>query len=132
MEFRTRNTVLGLAAAACCVGLALAALLGSTVPGAQASSHQQGPQLFVASGCIQCHGGEGAGTAKAPSLRDVRKRMTAGQMQLQIHDGGKSMPPFGDALTEAQIDQLVEFLRSKKAWKQPLPPPSSPGPAPAP
>jgi len=129
MEPRTKNSLLGVVAAACCVTLALAALPGDTLPVAQASSPQQGPQVFVDSGCIQCHGADGAGTARAPSLRDARKRLTAEQMQRQIHDGGKSMPPFGDALTEVQIDQLVDFLRAKKAWKQPLPPPSPAGPA---
>ena len=51
----------------------------------------------------------------------MRKRLNAYQMQKQITDGGKSMPAFGDALSEAEIHQLVEFLRSKHAWKQPLP-----------
>jgi mono/diheme cytochrome c family protein len=57
------------------------------------------------------------GTAKAPSLREVRKQLSADQTHTQIHDGGKTMPPFGEALTEAQIAALVDFLHSKDGWK---------------
>lgn len=79
---------------------------------------EDGPALFTRSGCPQCHGPEGLGTPKAPSLRDVRKRKTEEQIRSQIKDGGKSMPPFAQALTDDQISALVEFLRSKDGWKK--------------
>jgi mono/diheme cytochrome c family protein len=79
---------------------------------------EDGPTLFTSSGCPQCHGPEGLGTEKAPSLRDVRKRKTEEQIRSQIKEGGKSMPPFGEALTDQQISALVEFLRSKDGWKK--------------
>jgi mono/diheme cytochrome c family protein len=83
---------------------------------AQAYRASEGALLFATSGCPQCHGPEGLGTAKAPSLRDVRKRKTVDEVRMQIRDGGKSMPPFGEALSNEQIVNLVLFLRSKQAW----------------
>jgi mono/diheme cytochrome c family protein len=85
-------------------------------------SPEQGAALFISSGCPQCHGPEGLGTAKAPSLRDIRKRKNDDEVRHQIKEGGKVMPPFGEALTDPQIESLVEFLRSKKAWKGTLSP----------
>jgi len=35
-------------------------------------------------------------------------------MVVQIHNGGKEMPAFGDQLSKAQIDDLVAYLRSKR------------------
>jgi mono/diheme cytochrome c family protein len=90
---------------------------------------QTGAQQFVDSGCAQCHGAQGLGTAKGPTLRSVRRRLSAAQVRLQIKDGGKSMPPFEGALTEAQIAALTDFLRSKSAWREPMPPPSPAPPA---
>lgn len=89
---------------------------------AQSKTTEDGRSLFTTSGCPQCHGLDGLGTQKAPSLRDVRKRKTEDQIRLQIKEGGKSMPPFGEALTDDQVSALVEFLRSKDGWnKMPVP-----------
>ncbi len=104
-----------------CVAVGVVVLLPGPQTTVSAASSQEGATLFNETGCVQCHGPTGLGTAKGPSLRDVRKRLSAEQVHRQIKEGGQSMPPFGEALTEPQIDQLVEFLRSKKAWKQPLP-----------
>ena len=93
-----------------------AALGKNSLVAAQSNATAEGATLFTTSGCPQCHGPEGLGTVKAPSLRDVRKRKTDDQVRLQIKEGGKSMPPFGGALTDEQIASLVQFLRSKKAW----------------
>ena len=57
------------------------------------------------------------GTAKGPSLRDLRKRRKPDATRKQIHDGGTNMPPFGDALTDDQIGALVDFLQAKNGWK---------------
>ena len=102
-----------------------ALLLAGAMPTRTVLAHQdpkpQPAELFASSGCTQCHGETGLGTAKGPSLRDVRKRLTAEQVHTQIKDGGKSMPPFADALDDAQITSLVEFLRAKKPWNAWLP-----------
>lgn len=79
-------------------------------------SAKEGAVLFGKSGCPFCHGPQGFGTEKAPNLREVRKRKTDEEIARQIHDGGKMMPPFADALTEDEIHSLVLFLRAEDGW----------------
>lgn len=90
----------------------------------QAEDVKAGAVLFANSGCPYCHGPAGMGTERAPSLRDVHKRLTDEQIRHQIHDGGQMMPPFGEALTGDEIAHLSSFLRAKDAWDL-VPPPSS-------
>lgn len=84
---------------------------------AQAAPDASGPVIFATAGCTHCHGEAGLGTENAPSLRAVRKNTTAAQMTQQITNGGQTMPPFGEILYAAQIQRVVDFLRSKDAWK---------------
>ena len=97
--------------------LVAALVLPSSSSAGSKETVAEGAALFSSSGCPQCHGPEGMGTAKAPSLRDVPKQLTPEQTHTQIHDGGKQMPPFGEALTEEQIAALVDFLHAKDGWK---------------
>ena len=64
------------------------------------------------------------GTDRAPSLREVSKRLNQEQIRHQIHDGGQMMPPFGEALTGEEIEQLSVFLMTKDAWDL-VPPPAA-------
>ena len=82
----------------------------------QSEDVKAGAVLFGKSGCPFCHGPAGMGTERAPSLRDVDKRLSDEQIRHQIHDGGQMMPPFGGALTEDEIMHLSAFLRAKDAW----------------
>ena len=84
---------------------------------------QAGAKLFATSGCTQCHGPEGNGTARAPNIREVRKRKTDEEIYTQIKQGKGAMPPFGDALSEDEIRSIVAFLRATDGWKL-LPPPT--------
>lgn len=85
---------------------------------------QAGANLFATSGCSQCHGPEGNGTAKAPNIHDVRKRKTDEEIYLQIKEGKGAMPAFGDALSEDEIRSIVAFLHAKDGWT--LLPPAPP------
>lgn len=98
-----------------------------TVTPAQAhtSAKKRGAALFASSGCGHCHGEMGEGTAKGPSLQNLRKNMKADAVAKQIKDGGKTMPPFGDALSDQQIQDLVKFLRARHPKFQ-APPPKKP------
>ena len=82
----------------------------------QADDVKAGAVLFGTSGCQYCHGPAGMGTDRAPSLRDVHKRLRDEQIRHQIHDGGQMMPPFGEALSAEEIAHLSIFLRAKDAW----------------
>ena len=98
-------------------------LVASSLAHAQTEEVKAGAALFATSGCQFCHGPAGTGTERAPSLRDVHKRLNDEQIRRQIHDGGQMMPPFGEALTDAEIARLSTFLQAKDAWNL-VPPPA--------
>jgi mono/diheme cytochrome c family protein len=81
---------------------------------ASANPKRRGAQLFATTGCVHCHGVAGISGGKGPSLADVRKRRKPEEIYTQIHDGGKSMPAFGEQLRDDQIKDLVKYLRSKR------------------
>ncbi len=90
-----------------------------------------GAELYATRGCAHCHGYDGKGTEKGPSLLNERKKKSAGAIQEQIVHGGGEMPAFGDVLKPDEVDDLVSFLRAKKWEGLPAPPPA-PSPAVAP
>jgi len=63
------------------------------------------------------------GTKKAPALTDVwkDKSVTTEKMTDQILNGGQKMPPFRDSVTDAEVTDLIAYLRAKK---KPEPPPA--------
>jgi len=70
-----------------------------------------GHQLFIANGCTVCHAEDlsgGIGPALAGRTVDD---LTEERIRQQLGEGGNGMPPFPD-LTEEQIVQLIEFIRS--------------------
>ncbi|MGI4831709.1 MAG: c-type cytochrome [Janthinobacterium lividum] len=73
---------------------------------------RDGADLFATSGCTHCHGMAGEGTDRGPSLREVGKRRSSRQVSRQIREGGQVMPAFGNVLEDAQIQDLVMFLRA--------------------
>jgi mono/diheme cytochrome c family protein len=95
-----------------------------------ADDEKAGAGLFRDKGCAFCHGAGGVGTLKAPSLVDIRKNKLwpPEKMKAQIMNGGQKMPPFGDALTDQEIAQLIAYLRAKH---RPEPPPAATAAAPA-
>lgn len=80
-----------------------------------------GAEVYATSGCAHCHGADGQGGEKGPSLHNLRKKMPADKVHAQIVNGGNGMPPFGDALTADQVTNLVDFLRAKKWITPPAP-----------
>jgi mono/diheme cytochrome c family protein len=78
------------------------------------STKDAGATLFHERGCEHCHGVDGRGGELGPSLSTVGKRLKNEQIAHQIHDGGKSMPAFGDALQPDEIKDLVDYLHAKK------------------
>ncbi len=73
-----------------------------------------GAELFATKGCAHCHGPAGVGGTLGPDLQLVRKRLNAGAIARQIHDGGMAMPAFGDQLSDLEIQHLVAYLRVKR------------------
>jgi mono/diheme cytochrome c family protein len=96
------------------VMFALAVMQAPSPVLANSKAKQRGAALFATSGCVHCHGPAGVGGKSGPDLQLVRKRLNKAQMRLRIHNGGLTMPPFGDSLTSPQIDDLIAYLRAKR------------------
>lgn len=95
-----------------------AGLPGSHVKAASNTDRATGADLFTQNGCEHCHGVSGIGTDRGPALTTVGKRLHKDQIEHQIRDGGKQMPPFQDVLNDDQVRELVDYLaHMKKAPK---------------
>jgi mono/diheme cytochrome c family protein len=106
--------------------LLLAALPACARDSAKTQADEQaGALLFAQKGCVHCHGPGGSGGKKGPDLANLRKDKvwTAAKITNQILNGGQKMPPFSDSLTDAEIAQVVAYLRAKH---RPAPPPAAP------
>ena len=73
-----------------------------------------GSQLF-ATNCSRCHGPEGQGTPRAPSL-NVKSFLTntsdqAIQQIVTLGVPGTAMPTWGDRMSDAEIQAIVGFIR---------------------
>ena len=87
--------------------------------GAQlAQAQDTGAATFKAK-CVLCHGADGTGNTplgkqlQAANLRskDVQKKTNA-ELHKVIHDGQTNMPPFGDQLSDQQIDHVIRYVRT--------------------
>ena len=86
---------------------------------ADATPAMRGQALFAERGCAHCHGANGVGGNIGPDLQLVRKRMNAKRIRQQVHDGSNGMPPYGDKLTDGELNDLVAFLRQKRKYVVP-------------
>lgn len=97
------------------VSLVVCGFFGSGASAAGSSGDRTaGAELFSQKGCEHCHGADGVGTARGPSLATVGKRLNKDQIEQQIREGGKEMPPFADVLNQDEMHKLVEYLAHKK------------------
>ena len=112
-----------------CLALLPTLLLFAALPAlgsAKARADEQaGASLFQDKGCAHCHGPGGSGGKKGPDLANLPKDKvwTPAKITHQILNGGQKMPAFSDALTDAEIAQIVAYLRAKH---RPAPPPAVP------
>jgi mono/diheme cytochrome c family protein/rhodanese-related sulfurtransferase len=102
------------------VGLSPAPLPEGPVPG----HPERGAQTYAAR-CADCHGDQGQGL-RAPALGNPVLLATSSDAFLReaIRRGrsGTPMPAFAGQLTDAEIGDLVAFLRSRAAgWSAPAP-----------
>jgi cytochrome c6 len=113
------------------VGWWLVLLLGVCgSAGAQGNGKASAGAATFKAKCVLCHGADGAGNTplgkqlQAANLRskEVQKRSDA-ELHKIVHDGEANMPPFGEQLTDDEIDQLIQYVRefgkpAKAAKKQ--------------
>jgi len=88
------------------------------------AAEQAGAVLFRDKGCAHCHGAGGTGGKKGPDLTGLRKDKlwTPANITKQILNGGQKMPSFSDSITDAEVAQLIAYLRAKH---RPFPPPAN-------
>ncbi len=86
----------------------------ATVRASAKADRAAGQALFHDKGCEHCHGVDGAGAEKGPSLLGVGRTLKPAGIQAQILHGGDAMPPFADALAPEEVRALVEYLSAKK------------------
>lgn len=82
---------------------------------------QEGRKLFIQYNCYSCHGGL-AGGAMGPSLRDTTWKYGGSDQQIyaSIHDGRPmGMPTWGSTLSDAQIKELIQYIRSMRTPDEP-------------
>lgn len=97
---------------------------------------ETGRKLYTVS-CMTCHKDDGTGgkvviegkTIKADNLTDERRKSLSDEkIETVIFNGGedKGMPAFKDKLSEAQIREVVKYVRTG-LQKMPQTPAASPG-----
>lgn len=77
-----------------------------------AEAVKSGRQIFLDTGCYNCHGFEAKGGGIAPDL--TASKLDAQQMFQTVHDGrpGTLMPSWGKQLSSDEIWKVVTYLRS--------------------
>ena len=63
--------------------------------------------------CYRCHGGDGLGAGRGPSLAERVPGLSDDEVRRTILEGPGKMPSFRDKLTDPELDQLVEWLRRR-------------------
>ncbi|SRR5258708_3839186 len=99
--------------------MALLLLVGMcSLAAAQENGKAAGAATFK-NKCVLCHGADGTGNTplgkqlQAANLhsKEVQKRTDA-ELQKTVHDGQANMPPFGEQLTDDEIDQVIQYVRT--------------------
>ncbi|HEY2717068.1 MAG TPA: cytochrome c [Solirubrobacterales bacterium] len=70
---------------------------------------EAGATVF-ATNCSVCHGEDGHGGAGGPDLRTMPKAKTEAGAIEQVTEGGGGMPPFGDVLSEEEIQNVAAYV----------------------
>jgi mono/diheme cytochrome c family protein len=102
---------------ACFLSIVVALFL--VFSGEQLALAEDGGAATFKAKCVLCHGADGTGNTplgkqlQAANLRskDVQKKTNA-ELHKVIHDGQTNMPPFGDQLSDQQINQVIRYVRT--------------------
>ena len=66
--------------------------------------------LISTHGCVTCHNFGAGGGNIGPDLSHGAPNPSKAAIQAQIENGGGGMPPFKDAFTPQEIQQVVDFI----------------------
>jgi len=119
MSIRSVLLVLLISATTGVLGVAAADQTGSSQQGGTANPFagnaeavKSGRQIFLDTGCYNCHGFEAKGGGIAPDL--TASKLDPQQMFRTVHDGrpGTLMPSWGKQLSSDEIWKVVTYLQS--------------------
>jgi mono/diheme cytochrome c family protein len=99
--------------------LTLVSVTSAYSQGAQEQNIRAGQKLFVRH-CSECHGQDGEGTERAPSIQRYVRKSEPALLQSFIRNGNlrKGMPSWS-RLPDQQLNQLVTYLRAVQARATP-------------
>lgn len=63
--------------------------------------------------CFRCHGGKATGSWRAPPLKAPVEEQSDEQLRTTIKDGDGGMPAFKAKVSDEEIDQIVQWLRTR-------------------
>jgi ubiquinol-cytochrome c reductase cytochrome b subunit len=86
----------------------------------------EGSAIFTNNGCLNCHAIGGSGGHKGPDLTYIGDYLNKDELTWRILYGGNGMPAYGETLTAAEADVLVDFLaQQREEYDEPTPPESA-------
>ena len=91
-------------------GVAPGAVSGSNITGNPAFDSLPAAALISSHGCTTCHNFGAGGGSVGPDLSKGAPNPDPAAIKAQIENGGGGMPPFKDAFTDAEINQIVDFI----------------------
>lgn len=94
-----------------CVFVFVAALLLGSVTASYAADAKAGKAVFDSTKCSMCHGKDAKGGKMGPSLAGKADAKAKGAIQNGIKP---KMPAYGKKLKAADVDNILEFLKSVK------------------
>jgi mono/diheme cytochrome c family protein len=92
------------------VGMGLPAQADTTPAAGDA---KRGEELFAANGCGWCHANAGRTAGKGPQLAGTSRDDSFIRFRI-THGKEGAMPAFGNAFKDAQIADLIAYIRSLK------------------
>jgi ubiquinol-cytochrome c reductase cytochrome b subunit len=88
--------------------------LSAGITGNVSPEAKTGAELFSRKACIYCHTISGYGGRRGPDLTTVGDRFSKDQLTIKIANGGENMPAYGATLTQKELNDLVQFLSTRK------------------
>lgn len=76
---------------------------------------EQAVNLYNSNNCVSCHAADLSGNMGGnTNLKKVGSRLSKDEIAQVISEGRGVMPSFADSLSQEEIDQLAEWLSTKK------------------
>jgi len=91
-------------------GVAPGAVTGSKITGNPEFDSLAAATLISTHGCVTCHNFGAGGGSIGPDLSKGAPNPDPAAIKAQIENGGGGMPPFKNAFTPEEIDQIVAFI----------------------